>query len=367
MQVICDGLDLADAVQTTLKATSSRTTNPILEGIKLEAKGDKLILSATDLDLSIIKTIKAEVKEEGEVVVPGNFFNEYIRKISNSQIELVLLENNLLKVTYDGNEGSIQCFKTDEFPILNKVDNADYFEIYEKDLKSLIDKSIFSVAVDSSRPILRGCLFEVNDNKITSVALDGYRMAIVNENIIKATNNLSVVVPARSLGEISRILEEPDKSVKVYIEKNYLMVEINGTTITTRLLEGEFIDYKKILPKHFSTNVIVNRSQFSGALERASLLASDDKNHLVKLTIKEGKILLESNSDIGNIREFITVNLEGNDIEIAFNQKYLSNAMSVVSDEFVKMNMTSPASPCIITSSTSDEYLFFILPVRRIN
>lgn len=364
MKIICDGLELSDALLVVSKGTSNKTTNPILEGIKLTADEDYLTLSATDLELSIEKTIHAEVKLEGETVVPGKLFNEYIKKLSNEQIELNLNEKNILSIKYTDSVGKIQCLNAQEFPQIKKLDYNEYFEITKKELKELITKSIFSVAVEDSRPILKGCKLEVQDNTIKAVALDGYRLAVVKKNIVNSTNNFNVIVPARSLNEISKLLDDSNDIVKVYIQKNHLMIDLNETKITTRLLDGDYLNYRQIIPTNFNTSLILNTQQLSDALERASLLSRIDKNNLVKFDITDKVMVLSSRSELGDIKENITISLTGNDLTIAFNARYFSEALRVTNDEFLKLSFTSPVAPCVITPNEGDEFLYLILPVR---
>lgn len=364
MKLICDGLDLSDAVLKVIKATSAKTTNPILEGIKLVAEDDYLTLSATDLELAIEKKIKAEIFIEGETVVPGKFFSEYIKKLTNEQIELNLNENNMLNIKYTDSVGTIQCLNSAEFPNIKKLESAEYFEISSKDLKALINKTVFSVAVDDSRPILKGVLFEIGENKIKGVALDGYRVALVNKELKNSTAKFSCIVPARSLSEISKFIEDNDETIKVNVQKNYLMVEINETKIITRLLDGDFINYNQILPAAFTTSITVNKAQLEDALDRASLLSRIDKNNLVKYEITDKLMKLSSKSDIGDIKENITIALNGNDLTIAFNARYFTEALRVISDEFIKLNFTTASAPCVITSAQTDEFIYLILPVR---
>ena len=249
MQIICDGLDLSDAVLKVSKAISNKTTNPILEGIKLVAEEDTLTLSATDLDLSIEKKIKAEVKIEGETVVPGKFFSEFIKKLSNEKIELELNDKNQLKIKYIDSESFIQCFVTDEYPRFNQISSTESFSITETNLKNLINKSIFSVAVDDSRPILKGVLLEISSNDLRAVALDGYRLAMVNQKLESSTINGSVIVPSRSLSEISKLLGDGNEVVNVFVDNKYIMLETRDTKIITRILEGDFLNYKQIIKK----------------------------------------------------------------------------------------------------------------------
>ena len=367
MNVVCDGLDLSIATAQVIKAISTKTTNPVLEGIKLTAENDTLKLSATDLELAIEKTIKADVKLEGEAVVPGKFFSEFIKKLTDEKIELELNEKTKLKINYTDSESYIQCYNVLEFPNLNTVDNSNYFTIKQCDLKTLINKSIFSTALDDTRPVLKGCCFEISENNVNSIGLDGYRLAFVKKPLIDSTINTSIIVPAKSLTEIYKFLEDNEESINVYIQKNFLMVEFDNTKIITRLIDGDFINYKQIIPKDFTTCLTINKNVFEEAIERTSVLSRVDRNNLVKFDIKEKLLTLTSNSDIGNIKENIGISLKGNDLTIAFNSRYFSECLRTISDEAIKINFNMPSSPCIVTPSDGDEYLYLILPVRIIN
>ena len=364
MKLICEGLDLSDAVLKVLRATAVRTTNPILEGIKLHASEDSLTLSATDLEISIEKTIPADVKIPGDVVVPGKFFADFVKKLSNEQIELTLTEQNTLKIKYTDSEGYLQCLSADEFPIIKELVSPETITIETNELKTLIDKTIFSVAVDDARPILKGCLFEIDGDMMTAVALDGYRLAMVKTPISATTKKLSVIVPARSLSEISKLINTENDSIDILISQNHLLVNDGSVKIITRLLEGEFINYRQVIPATTTTTITVSKAQLEDGLDRASLLARMDKNNLVKFDIRDKVLTLTSASNIGNVTENITIALDGKDLTIAFNARYLSDCMHTISDEFIKINFTSQIAPCTICSAEDDKYLYLILPVR---
>ena len=367
MKIICDGADLSDAVLKVSKGTSNKTTNPILEGIKVVAEEDFVTLSATDLELSIEKTIRSMVQIEGEMVVPGKLFCEYIKTLNNEQIELALDEKNVLSIKYTDSVGKIQCLNANEFPQIKQLDDCQYFEMTEKDLKTLISKSIYAVATEDVRPILKGVKLEVVDNTITAVALDGYRLAVVKKTVTGASGNLSCIVPARSLNEISKLLGDENKVIRVNVGKNFMMVDIDNTKITTRLLEGEFINYKQIIPTDFNTHLVLNKDQLLDGLERASLLSRVDRNNLVKFEIVDKVMKLSSKSEIGDIKENITISLRGNDLNIAFNARYFTEALRATTDEFLRLEFTSSVSPCIIQPNEGDEFLYLILPVRIMN
>lgn len=367
MHLVCEGLDLCEAVLKVSKAISNKTPNPILEGIKLVAEEGTLILSATDTELAIEKKIKADVKVEGETVVPGRFFGEFLKKLTNERIELILNEKNQLKIKYTDSEGVVSCYSSLEYPGFKKVESDEYFAITKKDFKNLITKSIFAVAIDDSRPILKGCLIEVEDKEIRAVALDGYRLALVKKPIVSANVSISAIVPAKSLNEIAKILEENDEIINIYIQKNHLMVDLDDTKIITRLLDGDFLNYKQIISNNYETVITINKNQFEDSLERASLLSKVGQNNLVKFEIREKNLQLTSNSEIGNIKENVNIVLKGKDLNIAFNARYFMEALRVNDNEFVKISFNNASNPCIITPHDNDEFLYLILPVRMIS
>jgi DNA polymerase III subunit beta len=366
MKVFCQGLDLSDAISKVIKAVSTRTTNPILEGIKLTAEDNTLTLVATDGELAIEKKIVADVKIEGETVIPGKFFSEYVRKLSNEQIEITLNETNRLKIKYTDSEVFIQCLNVLEFPNVQKIESEEYFEIEQAELKDLIQKTIFSVSLEDTRPVLKGCLFEVEENKITSVALDGYRLALAVKPIKTATAKASLIVPGRSLNEMSKLLEDANEPIKVYMQKNYLMVEQNSTKVITRLLDGDFINYKQIIPTNFTSTVTVNRLQLEDALDRASILARVSSDNSVKFNIKDNVLNLQARSEIGNVDENLTISLEGEDLSISFDARFFKECLRVTEDDFLKLCFTTSINPCVVKPNEGAEYLFLILPLKQL-
>ncbi len=367
MNLICEGLDLSEAVLKVSKAISNKVANPILEGIHLTAEDGTLTLSATDTQLAIEKKIKADIKIEGETVVPGKFFSEFLKKLTNQRIELSLNEKNQLKIKYTDSETSIACFSSLEYPSFQKIDSSEYFALSKKNFKSLINKSIFAVALDDSRPILKGVLLEVDEKEIKAVALDGYRLALIKKPLTFTNISVSVIVPSKSLNEISRLLEDSDEVVNIYIQKNYLMIDLGDTKVITKLLDGDFLNYNQIISNNYETAITINKEQFEDSLERAALLSRVGQNNLVKFDIKENNLLISSNSELGTINENVNIVLKGKDLSIAFNARYFTEALRANINEFVKISFNNPSSPCIITPHEGEEFLYLILPVRMIN
>ena len=365
MLVSCQGLELSEALLRVSKAISNKITNPILEGIKIVAEDDTLTLSATDTELSIEKKIKADVKTEGETVVPGRFITEFVKKLTNSTIELEVNAKNQMSIRYEESQSVIQCYNPIEYPGFKKIDTKDYFGISKKDFKACVTKTIFSVALDDSRPILKGVLFDINEGEVNVVAVDGYRLARVTK-AVNSNVKRSIVVPARSVSELSKLIEDTDEIINIYIDQYTIMVDLGDTKVTSRLLEGDYFNYKAIIPANYESFVTVNKAQFEESLERATLLSKTSMNNFVQFDIKENNICITSTSELGNLKENIAVTLQGKDIVISFNPRYFLESLKVVTNDFVKICFNEASKPCVIVANTKDDFLYLILPVRNI-
>ncbi len=364
MKLLVNGNDLSNAVMKVSKAISVKTSNPILEGIKIEVKGDEMKLVATDMEIAIEKTIRTDTFEEGTAVIPGKLFAEYAKKLEGEdQVELMIGDDKKLKITYGQSQGFLATMNADEFPSVRTDIKDKAFSILQKDFKDVVNKTVFSCSTDESRPILKGELFEVKGDVLTCVALDGFRLAIAKKKIRNSTADFRIVVPARAVSEISRLLDKDEEELTFVFEDKNLMIDVDGTLFVTRLLEGEFINYAQIIPTEFLTTVRVGKNMFLNSLERASIVAKEAKN-LVKLEIKDNNIKVQSNSESGNVNENVVVNIEGKDINIAFNSKYICDALRAAGDEFLNMYFNSSISPCVIKPFSGDEYLYLILPIR---
>lgn len=363
MKLICDGLDLSEAVLKVSKALSVKAVNPVLEGIKLVAVGDKLILTASDTELTIEKTIKADVIMEGSTVVVGKYFVEFAKKLEKEQVELCKLDDGGLQIKYSESESEFQVFPVDNYPLIKKFNDGDYFIIEQKEFKGIVEKTSFACSLDDSRPILKGCLFEMKNGELTVVALDGFRMSVVKKEL-ESSGNFSVVIPSRTLQEIVRILENDEENMKVILNNNTLFIEIGNVTLISRLIEGEFVKYNHILPTNFNNTVTVNKNAFLTSIERASIVTKNDRYNIVKFDVKEDFMTISAKSEIGNVNENVNVNLSGKDIVIAFNGKYIVDFLKIIDDDFININMNSPIDPCILTPVSNKNFIYLVLPVR---
>lgn len=364
MKLYCNGLDLADSFSKVTKAITGKTNIPILEGVKISAVGNNLTLTASDTEITIENTINAKILLEGEVVVPGKLMFELVRKMGSQQVELECLDEKTLNIKYMDSVSKIMLYKVDEFPkfIDNNYDNS--FSMMQSKFKNMINKTIFCAASDDSRPILRGCLMKVKNKEISMVAIDGLRLAITKQELSMNSGEINVVIPARALNEISKLLSENDEIVTIKTSNKKIMVDTVHTKIVAQLLEGDFVNYERIIPKESVTEIKVNCDQLNEALDRVSIISRTVQANLIKIEMSEGVMKIEANSEIGNINEKVAINMQGKDMKLAINSKFLSDCLRSIDTDYVKFNFSSSIQPCIITPITGDEFLYLILPVR---
>lgn len=368
MKLSCDSLDLSDALSQVGKALPIKKALPILNGIKLKAEGNTLTLTATDLELSIEKKINADIKVEGETVVTGKLFTEFARKIEGEEIIMDTTNEAQIKITYGESFGYINTMEADEYPEFKNINDENSLYIRKKELKDLINKIIFCTATEDNRPTLKGCSLEINENKIIGVASDGYRLAYCSKTVEYNGKPLKIIVPSKSMSEISKLLDDGDDNIKISVEKNYFMVDLNDTKIVTRLIEGEYINYNKIIPTEFSTTVFVDKKAFDTAIDRASLATRIEKKSVVKLEIRENRMTISAESEVSGINENLKIDLLGHDLNIGFNARFLSDSLRAIGDDFVKLCFNSSITPGIIVPTNDNkEFLYLILPVRIIN
>ena len=366
MKVICDGLALTEAINKVIKALPVKKNFNVLECIKLSAYDNQITLTCTDTELTIIKTISADVRIEGDILIPGKFFSDFTRKLDNESISLESInENKKLIIKYGENEGYINCLDVTEYPKIATSIDGDSLVLTKKDFKEAVDRTIFSASTEESRQILKGCLFEVTDTGVNVVALDGYRMAVCTKPYVSATAvGKRFVAPARSLNEIVKLIALDDETMTVKFTADKLFVEIDSTVIISRLISGEFVKYRNIIPSDYTTVVTLDRKVFLGSIDRATVISKQSRNNMVKMDIKADVITIDSNSEQGNMREQFSAKAEGKENIICFNGKYLMDFLTVIDDDFIQMIIKASNSPCVFKQVDKDEFLFLVLPMR---
>ena len=364
MKFVCDGLVLSDAAITVSKACATKTIKPVMECVKLSAENDVLTLLAYDGEISIEKKIPVEVMEEGEICVNGKLFSDFINKVSSFSLVIGTCDKGL-EIRYADSESYMQTLPEVDFPLVkNDVAGSAYFEVKEADLKELISKAVFCCATEDSRPILKGCLLETEGETLHATALDGYRMAVSECPAVGASGEVKIVCPARTLTEISRMLEGGENNLKIRVGKNAIELTVGDTALTSRLYMGEFVKRENIFPPAFTTVVTVNRAEFINSVERALVLIRGDKNNLILLEIKPDLIRITANSEIGNVSETVNGELEGKELKIAMNGKFLLDALKALTEEKTILSFNTPMSPFTLANVEDKTSEYLVLPVR---
>ncbi|MFA5523721.1 MAG: DNA polymerase III subunit beta [Tissierellales bacterium] len=363
MKIRIQQRDLSKCINIVQKGISSKSTLPILSGILLEAENGKLKLIGTDLEIVIKSSINCDVKEEGSIVITSRLFGDIVRKLPDLPIDLYVDENNNIHINCGNSKFNLIGLSPMDYPQLPEIKEERYFKIPNDLLKSMIRQTIFAAAQDETRPILTGALFETSDNSVSLVAIDGYRLA-VKKVTVNIEDNIKVVIPAKTLNEVSKILEDDDAEVKISYTPGNIIFNFGDIVITSRLLEGQFLNYNDIIRNEHKLRIRVRTRDLQECLERASLLAREGKNNLVKLDISDDKLVITSNSEMGNVYEELPIKLEGNDIKIAFNSKYILEGIKAIDSEEIVMDMISNVNPCIIRPVEDNSYTYLVLPVR---
>ena len=368
MRFRCDKQELNRALSIVSKAVSVRTTIPILKGILLEVKENgKLVLTASDMDITIENTVSVEGTEMGAVVVPARLFGDIVRKLPNDEI-IFESEGENISVKCLSSEFTLVGSPIDEFPNIKNTEENLKELVFDKSIFSdMIKKTSFAASTDQTKGAITGVLVELLKDSLNMVAIDGFRMAVTSEDVINMEEN-KVIISARIMNEINKIITEANNDnigdIRILCDNKSAVVYIDKIKIVMRLIAGEFLKYEDILPKESSIKVLVRKGDLAEAIERASLLSKEGKNNLIKLSIKDTLMNISSRSEEGTVNEDVLIRKEGDDLEIGFNAKYLLDILKVIDDEEIEMNFNSSISPCLIKPTEGRNYKYLILPVR---
>ena len=343
MKIVCYKDKIIKALNSVVKGVASKTTMPILEGILIQTNDNEIKLTTYDLEIGIEYIMECEVKEQGSTVVNAIMFSEIIRKLPDTEIYISLNDKNLLEI-----ENSI--------------------EVDQNVLKNMIRKTIFAVSSEENRPIFTGCLFEIENNKLNLVAVDGFRLALRSIYLNKQTNNFSAVIPGKTLNEVNKIISDSFEPVKIGVSKNQALFEMDNCKIVTRILDGEFLNYKNVIPSNWETRIRVNKNSIQNSFERISLISASaiekEKKYPVKVQVDIGKVIISCTNQTGDAKEELFVSTEGKNLEAGFNPKYFLDSLKAVEDEEVFIEFGTSISPCLIKSVENNDYTYMILPIR---
>lgn len=365
MHIIVDTNALNAALSIVTKALPVRSTISVLEGVYMKAEQRRLLLRCTDLNIQIEASIDALIEKEGATVLPGRLFSEMAKRLPGESVSIDVNKKNTAEIISGAYRTTLQCEDAGDYHAMNEVESDTSIKIEPNDFKSMVRGCIFAAAQDDTKPILTGALMELGSDSLRLIALDGYRLALRTAPIVNnGTEEKEIVVPARSLIEVARILPDDGEKATITFSRTHLSATGGDVKIIARLMEGDFIKYKQILPNEHMTRVRVNRKELLDGIERVALMARESKSNLIKFSISREMIEISANSEIGRSNEEIPCAAMGEDIEIAFNNKYLTDVFKVLDDEEIYMDFNSNVSPCVVKPINGDEYYYLILPVR---
>ena len=365
MKFTCSAATLIDSLQIVTKALPGRTTNQVLEGILIETDINEVIMTCSDERITIVTRLEAYVTEPGRGVVPGKLFNEIVRRLADGDIEISMNERFVFTIRGAGNRTNISGQDADLYPALPEISGEKEISLPQDMLRDMIQKTEFAIAVEDMREVLTGCLLEIANGDVTMVALDGFRMALRRAKCSDVLERLSVIIPDRAVGDIGKLLsDDADAFANLSFGGGKLHIKLDKTEIFVILVEGEYVQYRQILPTRFATHVVVDLEPFRRGIDRAALIAREGNNNLLILKIAGGEMAIESHSQIGDVYEKLEIQQEGADLNIAFNVKYLTDVVRFIDAEQIEINLNNAISPCIITPLNDQDYVHLVLPVR---
>lgn len=364
MKFSVNQIELNDAIQSVSKIIG-KSTIPALSGILFDASGSKLRLVGSDAKITIEAFIDTKIEKNGSAVIPAGFISELIRKLPPELINFSMDEKGNISINCAQLKYNILSYNANEFPEIQK-DSFDQELNIDKDILDKIIKQVrFSIAKDETRPVLTGALFEFTDNELTVVSIDGYRMSLKKVNI---ENNINcvIIIPDRALLEIQKIISSSDagEKIKITIGENQLCFEYGDVKLTSNKIAGEFTNYNQIIPKDIKSVVTIDRELFTQSIDRSMLVIRNNKNQAIKFNITDDNLKIDSTSEIGSSQEIIPIKLEGEDIVIGFNPKFIIEMLKVVESESLVIKFTNPVGPCLISQEDNDDYLYMLLPCR---
>lgn len=364
MKLICSKSNLLHGVNIVSKAVPTRTTMAILECILIDASSDEIKLIANDMELGIETIIDGEIVENGIIALDAKIFSEIVRKLPDNEVVIETDASFKTVITCEKAKFNIIGKSGEDFSYLPYIEKNDPISISQFTLKEVIRQTIFSIADNDNNRLMTGELFEINENQLKVVSLDGHRISIRNIELKDHYANKKVVVPGKTLNEISKILPgSVDDDVTIYITNNHIIFEFMNTTVVSRLIEGEYFKIEQMLSSDYETKVKINKRELLDCIDRATLLVKEGDKKPIIMDIQDGVMELKINSFVGSMNEDIDIEKTGKDILIGFNPKFFIDALRVIDEEEVSLYMVNPKAPCFIRDD-DNQFIYLILPVN---
>ena len=360
--------ELIEGLNVVTHAIPARAANKSMECVLMESFDNELSLTCTDGSVIIQTYVKAEISESGKVLLPGKLLSDLIRRFPDSTVNFNINASHIASIRCRSTRSNISGLSAVEFPDLQDLSSDTTVIIPQNILKNMINKTVFSASTVDSKQTLTGVLWEISEEEFRMVALDGFRLSLqVNQEQYSVKNfvqNMKAIIPSRILNEIGKSLSDSDAPCSIQFEKNRVKFNFNRYNFISVLLSGDFMDYRRIIPDTFKTQVEINKTVLEESIERASLLAREGKSNIIKMSIQEESLIISSRADQGDFMEELQISLHGDPINIAFNPKYILDVIRNIPDDIMIMNMNSNVSPLIVTNKSEIESLYLILPVR---
>ena len=364
MRIICKKSNLVKGVSIVSKAVPSKTTMPILECILIDATTNQIKFTTNDMELGIETIVEGTIEEKGKVALNAKIFYEIIRRLPDNDVTIKTDEKFAATITCEKAKFNIPGKSGEDFAYLPMIERDEPLTISQYTLKNMIYQTIFSIAVNDNNKLMTGELFEIKDNCLKIVSLDGHRIAIRKMPLKKDYSDRKVVVPGKTLNEISKILSgEMDDVVSIFFTNNHILFEFDQTMVVSRLIEGEYFRIDQMLSSDYETKVRVNKKEFLSCIDRATLLVKEGDKKPIIVNITDSGMELKINSALGSMNEEIDIQKQGKDLMIGFNPKFLIDALRVIDDEEVDLYMVNPKAPCFIKNA-EESYIYLILPVN---
>ncbi len=364
MKFSCYQKDLATAVTNVQRAVSPKTNLPALEGILIRAIDDKIILCGYDLEIGITTSVLSTVQENGSIVVSAKLFAEIIRRLPDNSVSIETDEKAVVYIHCGCADYQIVGIPSDDYPELPVVDAESNLEIESGILRNMIKQTIFAISDDNTKPIYTGSLFEIKNKMFRIVSIDGYRVAIRQE-AVSCDTNTKFIVPGKTLSEILKLTTDSEQTVQITVGQRHAVLNIGDYSIITRLIEGNFIDYRSTIPETVKTEFVANTREFISAVERMSLLNSDRIQSPIKCMVYDTQVNLSCSTSVGKANDTILAHITGENVEIGLNNRYLLDALKNSDTDRVKVGLNGAISPIKITPVDSGEpFIFLVVPMR---
>lgn len=363
MKLSCETNELQKAVQIVTRGVSARTTLPILTGIMIDAKKDEIELMSTDLEISLRMTIESKVGEEGKAVLPAKLFGDIVRSLDDESVQMTSEGYDATIRSGSGNF-KIRTFPSEDFPKPPDIGDGG-LSINRDIINDMVIKVSKAASRDETRPVLTGVLVDVNENQIKMVATDSYRLAIREEKIVSPNKEkFSAIVPGRALLELSRILPMVEKEeVNIIPQENQVLFDLGNIALVSRLIEGQFPNYQQLLPERHEIEISLEREALNAIVKRVSILAQN--NLPIKMIFDKKSLVVSSDTQgVGQAEEKLTIEYEGEPLEVAFNPGYLLDGLNSLSDKAIKMNFISSVKPAVLTGEKAENFIYLLMPVR---